>query len=137
MAKRASRKELSHKEHEEHKDCKGRIHAVNQSTFHHFPLVIFVLFVANLFSSRSVSICNTSLSFFGSGQRPDWVIRGQISCRSRLSWFNPFSFFSSPIFPPPDSFDVVTAITAPFSFLCVFAPLRDNFLFRFFLNPTQ
>src|SRR5438552_84324 len=49
MAKRASRKELSHKEHEEHKDCNGRIHAVNQSTFHQFPLVIFVLFVANLF----------------------------------------------------------------------------------------
>jgi len=49
MAKRASRKELSHKEHEEHKDCKGRIHAVNQSAFHHFPLVIFVLFVADLF----------------------------------------------------------------------------------------
>src|SRR5712671_2771947 len=49
MARRAFRKELSHKEHEEHKDCKGRIHAVNQASFHHFPLVIFVLFVADLF----------------------------------------------------------------------------------------
>src|SRR5438045_797158 len=32
IAKRASRKELSHKEHEEHKDCKGRIHAVNYAS---------------------------------------------------------------------------------------------------------
>src|ERR1700704_4320356 len=31
MAKRASRKELSHKEHKEHKDCKGRIQAVNHA----------------------------------------------------------------------------------------------------------